>query len=92
MSRLPVIALTSGEPAGIGPDICLARAHRSLRCRAVILGDRGLLAARASQLGLDVRLREFDAHRWLVPSALHELPQASVTRKALALALSSPPV
>ena len=39
-----------------------------------------------------VRLVEFDAHRWLVPSALHELPQASVTRKALALALSSPPV
>jgi len=39
-----------------------------------------------------VRLVEFDAHRWLVPSALRELPQASVTRKALALALSSPAV
>jgi adenine-specific DNA glycosylase len=39
-----------------------------------------------------VRLVEFDAHRWLVPSALHELPQASVTRKALALALPSAPV
>jgi len=39
-----------------------------------------------------VRLVEFDAHRWLVPSALRELPQASVTRKALALALSSAPV
>jgi A/G-specific adenine glycosylase len=39
-----------------------------------------------------VRLFEFDAHRWVVPSALRELPQASVTRKALALALSSSPV
>jgi 4-hydroxythreonine-4-phosphate dehydrogenase len=60
MKLLPVIALTSGEPAGIGPDICLAQARRSLGCRAVILADRNLLAARAAQLGLAVRLREFD--------------------------------
>jgi len=67
MSRLPVIALTSGEPAGIGPDICLAQTQRGLRCRAVILADRDLLAARAAQLGLDVRLREFEPAR--VPAA-----------------------
>jgi A/G-specific adenine glycosylase len=36
-----------------------------------------------------VRLAGFDAHRWLSEPALHALPQASVTRKALALALSS---
>ena len=60
MSAIPVIALTSGEPSGIGPDICLAQAHRGLPCRAVVLADRGLLAARAAQLGLAVRLREFD--------------------------------
>jgi 4-hydroxythreonine-4-phosphate dehydrogenase len=70
MSELPVIALTSGEPAGIGPDICLAQAHRGLRCRTVILADRDLLAARAALLGLHVRLREFDPAR--TPAA-HEL-------------------
>jgi 8-oxo-dGTP pyrophosphatase MutT (NUDIX family) len=37
-----------------------------------------------------VRLNGLDAHRWLAPSALAELPQATLTRKALALALSSP--
>jgi len=63
MNRPPVIALTSGEPAGIGPDICLAQAHRGLGCRTVVLADRELLAARALQLGLTVRLREFDAAR-----------------------------
>jgi 4-hydroxythreonine-4-phosphate dehydrogenase len=63
MTRLPVIAITSGEPAGIGPDICLAQAYRGLRCRAVILADRELLAARAVQLGLVARLREFDPGR-----------------------------
>jgi A/G-specific adenine glycosylase len=38
-----------------------------------------------------VRLHEFDAHRWLPPGALADLPQATLTRKALTLALSSPP-
>ena len=57
---LPVIAVTSGEPAGIGPDICLALARGRLDCRVVVLADRELLAARATQLGLAVRLRAFD--------------------------------
>lgn len=57
---LPVIAVTSGEPAGIGPDICLALADRAFPARMVILGDRELFAARADQLGrslddLDIR-------------------------------------
>jgi len=57
---LPIIAVTSGEPAGIGPDLCLALARERLPCRAVILADRELLAARAAQLGLALRLRAFD--------------------------------
>jgi 4-hydroxythreonine-4-phosphate dehydrogenase len=63
-ARLPVIAVTSGDPAGIGPDICLAlAAQRRLPCRAVILGDRELLAARAARFGPGVRLRAFDPAR-----------------------------
>ncbi|MDP1609982.1 MAG: 4-hydroxythreonine-4-phosphate dehydrogenase PdxA [Sulfuritalea sp.] len=49
----PVIAVTSGEPAGIGPDLCLRLAERQWPARLVVLGDRDLLAARAAQLGLD---------------------------------------
>jgi len=49
----PVIAVTSGEPAGIGPDICLRLAERKWPARLVVLGDRDLLAARAVQLGFD---------------------------------------
>lgn len=52
-SVLPVIAVTSGEPAGIGPDICLRLAGRACPARLVILGDRQLLAQRAAALGLD---------------------------------------
>jgi 4-hydroxythreonine-4-phosphate dehydrogenase len=41
----PVIALTSGEPAGIGPELCARVAREPLAARIVALGDRGLLAA-----------------------------------------------
>jgi len=60
-ANLPVIAVTSGEPAGIGPDICLALAARRPPCRAVVLADRDLLAARAAQLGLSLHMRAYDA-------------------------------
>lgn len=60
---LPIIAVTSGEPAGIGPDICLDLAAADLPCRAVILGDKALLQSRAEALGKSVRLVDFDAAR-----------------------------
>lgn len=50
----PVIAVTSGEPAGVGPDICLALAARDFSARIVVLGDRALLASRARQLGINI--------------------------------------
>ena len=52
------IAVTSGEPAGIGPDICLALASRTFPRKLVVLADRDLLAARASELGMAVPLRD----------------------------------
>lgn len=42
-ARRPVIALTSGEPAGIGPEICAKLAGEALPATIVTLGDRSLL-------------------------------------------------
>ncbi|HEY4211511.1 MAG TPA: 4-hydroxythreonine-4-phosphate dehydrogenase PdxA [Steroidobacteraceae bacterium] len=53
------IALTSGEPAGIGPDVCLGIAQRDWPCELVCVADRELLSSRARQLGLDVGLRPY---------------------------------
>ena len=53
MSGLPRLVVTSGEPAGIGPDLCLALAARSFPARIVVLGDRDLFRERAQRLGLD---------------------------------------
>lgn len=56
MTDLPSILVTTGEPAGIGPDIALALAQREHRCRLAFAGDPGLLADRAAMLGLDLRV------------------------------------
>lgn len=57
-SLLP-LAITSGEPAGIGIDICLALAQSELPCRCVILGDKNLFIDRALQLGLKVHFVDY---------------------------------
>ncbi|MDA8348961.1 MAG: 4-hydroxythreonine-4-phosphate dehydrogenase PdxA [Pseudomonadota bacterium] len=55
----PRIVLTSGEPAGVGPDLCLAIAARAMPCELVCLADAALLAERARQLGLAVELHPY---------------------------------
>lgn len=51
------LAVTSGEPAGIGPELCLHLAAR--QWPVVVLGDRDLLAERAASLGMTLRLRDY---------------------------------
>jgi 4-hydroxythreonine-4-phosphate dehydrogenase len=44
-SARPAIAVTSGEPAGIGPELCAKLAREALPARIVAIGDRSLLNA-----------------------------------------------
>lgn len=55
----PVIAVTSGEPAGIGPELCLRLATFPGDVQLVVIGDRNLFAERARLLGLNVAVRAF---------------------------------
>lgn len=48
------LAVTAGEPAGIGPDLCALLAQESFAARLVILGDRHLIAERAQSHGVDI--------------------------------------
>ena len=50
-SQPPVIALTTGEPAGIGPELCARLAGESLAARVVLIGDEALLAERGLRSG-----------------------------------------
>ena len=75
--KSPRIIVSSGEPAGIGPDLCLTLSQMNLPCHLVVLADPDLLQQRAQQLGLslDIRLYTPD-HDQDLP--LHTAGQLSV--------------
>ncbi|MGE4447852.1 MAG: 4-hydroxythreonine-4-phosphate dehydrogenase PdxA [Azospira sp.] len=59
----PTLAVTSGEPAGIGPELCLALARYPAQARLVVLADKELLRQRAAQLGMDIPLHDYAPDR-----------------------------
>ncbi|MGB0129126.1 MAG: 4-hydroxythreonine-4-phosphate dehydrogenase PdxA, partial [Rhodocyclaceae bacterium] len=60
---LPTLAITSGEPAGVGPELCATLARMQAQARPVVLGDRDLLARRARLAGIAVSFAEYDSAR-----------------------------
>ena len=82
---LPRLILTSGEPAGIGPDLCIALAAERWDCDLVIAADRNLLEQRARQLGRSIAFSNYDsahapaAHRAGSLRVLH-IPAATASR------------
>lgn len=56
----PRLAITSGEPAGIGPDLCL-QLKAPASAELVVLGDRSLFGQRALQLGIPFDWPEYAA-------------------------------
>lgn len=83
----PVLALTTGEPAGIGPELALmlAAASASLPGRVVAVGDPALLAERARQLGLEVELPPLAAGEAVPASRPGVLPVWPVALRAPAV-------
>jgi len=65
MMERPTLAISAGEPSGIGPELCamlaVRHAERPFDARLVVLGDRELLAQRAARIGLAPRYAPFDA-------------------------------
>jgi 4-hydroxythreonine-4-phosphate dehydrogenase len=51
---LPRIVVTSGEPSGIGPDLCIEIARRDWPCEIVFAGDTALFADRARALSAPI--------------------------------------
>ena len=51
------LAITAGEPAGIGPDLCIQIAQQVHAHELVVIADPQLLQQRAAQLGLPLSIR-----------------------------------
>jgi len=61
MNKIVRIAITAGEPAGIGPDLCVALTPKP-NTELVVIADPALLQARSSTLGQNVAFKNFDLH------------------------------
>ena len=75
-----LVALTAGEPAGIGPDLVALLAAERFPARLVVVGDRDVIAARARARGLDVRLPEYRDRASAPSISLIHLPTAAPVR------------
>jgi 4-hydroxythreonine-4-phosphate dehydrogenase len=58
---LPRIAITAGEPAGIGPDLCVMLANKPLDAEVIIIADADILQARAKALNVDIQIKVYSA-------------------------------
>jgi len=85
VTDLPVVVVSSGEPAGIGPEICLALAKRKIPARLVVLGDPTLLADRARAIAQRVTLRE-------CATVAHATPHVVGSLQVMPIALHKPVV
>lgn len=52
------LIVTAGEPAGIGPELCLTLAQKSLPHDIVVVSDPDLLQSRAEMMGIEVTITE----------------------------------
>ncbi|CCN84792.1 4-hydroxythreonine-4-phosphate dehydrogenase [Vibrio nigripulchritudo SFn27] len=61
------IAVTAGEPAGIGPDLVLALSKHDWAHQIIVIADKTVLAERAEQLNIDVELISYDSENPALP-------------------------
>src|SRR5262245_49716228 len=72
MRNLPIIAVTMGDPAGVGPEICLrllADEELCAICRPVIFGDAAVLKACAKATGAPLSAAIIPPSAW--PAAVN---------------------
>lgn len=73
---IPRLVMTTGEPAGIGPDLCVQIAQKPFPCSLTVVGDPDLLQSRAHSLALPLKClpattHEAEPHQ---PGALTVIP------------------
>ena len=86
------VAVTAGEPGGIGPDLILALAKRKNPARCVVFADPQLLRQRAEELEQPVRVVEYHPDAAPVPGTLEvrALPIPGQARAGVAEAEFAP--
>ncbi|MFA6061383.1 MAG: 4-hydroxythreonine-4-phosphate dehydrogenase PdxA [Gallionella sp.] len=90
MHSAPLV-ITAGEPAGIGPELCVQLAAASSGLPLLVIADKYLLQQRADQLGIQININEVESGKWKLanqpPTTPHsaELPYLDVIHVPLAV-------
>lgn len=80
MNHLPIIAITSGEPAGIGPELIASIDPLHYAARLVVIGDEALIRARASATGRSLKLVDYHPDNSPAPDCLEIIHQPLITQ------------
>jgi 4-hydroxythreonine-4-phosphate dehydrogenase len=81
--KITRVAVTPGEPAGIGPDLVIELAGQARSAELVVIADPDLLQERALMLGKPLTIRTYDANKEPAPGKPGELllcPIATATQ------------
>ena len=60
IEEIPILALTPGEPAGIGPECFIRMAHAHPELRLLAVADREMLNSTAQTLDLDISFTDWN--------------------------------
>ncbi|MDH4018120.1 MAG: 4-hydroxythreonine-4-phosphate dehydrogenase PdxA [Xanthomonadales bacterium] len=72
----PVLALTPGEPAGVGPECTVRLAHEHPQLRLLTVADPQLLATAADALGVDIAVKAWQPGDKIMPGQINCYPVA----------------
>ena len=70
---IPRLAVTPGEPAGIGPDLIIQLAQQPFNAQLVVLADKKMMQERAAQLDLSIKFLDYDPKPAVTPNLPSEI-------------------
>ena len=73
----PLVALTAGEPAGIGPDLCALIARDRFAGRLVVLGDAAAIRARAAMRSVAFDIPAYGGRESAPAISILDIPAAA---------------
>ena len=80
---IPRLAITPGEPAGVGPELVLAMAQQDWPGELVVFADPDLLKANSDRLGWKLRIETWDGNAPAQPSQAGGLKVVPVSLASL---------
>jgi len=60
---IPRLAVTPGEPSGIGPDLIIQLSQQQQQAELVVIADKNMMIERAKQLGLTINMVDYQANK-----------------------------